>query len=180
MGTRLQYVQRHGKGFRGWYMANGRQQRGPTFPTEEEAHRWALERRENGPEQPGGELTLGGGMDLVRRSIERKRRRDGTLRWYEGQFRILARAWDLSIPLAKLDKRQVDWFIERRAAHEDPDTGQRLTASTIRANLRALGRICMFESGTSTSRAASCGLCTGSADLASCPYPMEWWSCSSD
>ncbi len=39
LGTRLAYVQRHGSGFRGWYMENGRQRRGPTFPTQDQAHR---------------------------------------------------------------------------------------------------------------------------------------------
>jgi integrase len=54
---------------------------------------------------------------------------------------VLERAWDLSIPLAKLDRRQVQWFVERRAQHTNPKKGERLTRSTIRAHLRALGRI---------------------------------------
>jgi len=139
--TTLPYVKRHGSGVRGWYMENGRQRRGPTFPTEEQAHRWAVEMRENAERHALGQLTLGDGMDLVRKSIDRKRRRDGTLQWYEGQFRVLGRAWDLAMPLSKLDRRQVQWFIERREQHTNPRTGEPVTGSTIRAHLRALGRI---------------------------------------
>jgi hypothetical protein len=57
--TTLPYVKRHGAGFRGWCMENGRQRRGPTFPTEEQAHRWAVDMRENAERHALGQLTLG-------------------------------------------------------------------------------------------------------------------------
>ena len=123
-GAKLAYVQRHGNGFRGWYMEHGRQRRGPTLPTEEDAHRWAVTMRERSERDRNGKLTLGDGMDLVRADVKLTGRRDGTLRWYEGQFRVLARAWDLAMPLSKLDRRQVAWFVERRTLHTDPATGK--------------------------------------------------------
>lgn len=132
--TTLPYVKRHGAGFRGWCMENGRQRRGPTFPTEEQAHRWAVDMRENAERHALGQLTLGDGLDLVRKSLATRKRREGTAEWYEGQFRVLERAWDATMPLAKLDRRQVQWFIERR-------TGHGVSGSTIRAHLRALGRV---------------------------------------
>jgi len=140
-GTKLAYVQRHGDGFRGWYMEHGRQRRGPTVSTEQGAHEWAVAMRASAERGKIGNLTLGDGMNLVRADVKLTGRRDGTLRWYEGQFRVLGRAWDLAMPLSQLDRRQVAWFVERRAQHVDRETGKRVSGSTIRMHLRALGRI---------------------------------------
>ncbi len=145
-GTTLPYVQRHGNGFRGWYSDGKRLRRGPLVSTEAQAHEWAVERRkevERGLGRRGGQepLTLGEGMDLVRRYFATKRRRDGTVRMFEGQCQVLARAWDLSMPLAKLDRRQVQWFVERRSEHTNPRTGEPISGSTIGKHLTALGRI---------------------------------------
>lgn len=134
LGTKLAFVQKHGNGFRGWYMENGRQRRGPTVATQEEAHRWAVEAREAASAERRHEITLGEAMDLVLREVSMMRRREGTRHWYEVQFKVLKRAWEESIPLAKLDRRQVEWFIERR-------TAKGVSASTIRHQLRALGRL---------------------------------------
>jgi len=140
-GTKLAYVQRHGNGFRGWYIENGRQRRGPTMPTEEEAHRWSLRMREEVERRGKGQLTLQEGMDLVLREVELTGRREGTRRRYVEQFKLLARAWDPSIPLAKIDKREVEWFIERRSKHINPATGKPISATTVRHNLQGLNRI---------------------------------------
>ena len=139
--TKLAYVQRHGNGFRGWYMENGRQRRGPTLPTEEEAHRWALRMREEVERRGAGQLTLQEGMDLVLREVELTQRREGTRRRYEEQFKLFKRAWDPNIPLAKIDRREVEWFIQRRAKHLNPATGKPISATTIRHNLQGLNRI---------------------------------------
>lgn len=127
------YVRRSRDKYQGWWMEDGiRYYSSPVF-TAEEAHEIALSRRRS-IKRPTGRLTLEHGMDIVRVDLRRTEARQQTLDWYEKKFGTLLRAWEPTMILDEFTRAEVEWFIERRQAHD-------IGASTIHADIRALSRI---------------------------------------
>ncbi|MEM7204911.1 MAG: site-specific integrase [Planctomycetota bacterium] len=127
------YVQAFRQGFRGWWMEAGVRRYTRVFDTPEEAHQLASRKRED-LKQPRGRLTLGGAVELVRADLRFTGATEGTVRWYEHQFKVFDNHWDARSRLGEFNVAEVEWFIEKRLAAG-------VSPNTVLHHLRALGRI---------------------------------------
>lgn len=131
------YVQavrnKHNTRYRGWYTVDGRRIFTPTCATPDEAYELAKVGRDESVKvrRKGSVPSLEEAMDLVREDA-RARLTAGSLRWYEDHFAALLRTWNEDTPLHEITPTALeDWIRERR---------RKVTARTVNADLRALGR----------------------------------------
>lgn len=106
---------------------------GPWVDSEEQAHEQGKLEREV-LKRPGKTITLGAAMELVRRNLELTGRAMGSLDWYEGQFRVIAKHWGLESRLDKFTADEIEAFIRKRQADG-------VTNGTIKGHKRAINRL---------------------------------------
>lgn len=125
--------QRYGDGWRCRFTDSAGVRRWtPTQPTAADALRVATEQRAI---RRGGalDLTLAQAAQLMRADLEANGRSAGTVRWFEGQMRVLLRFWSPDVPLRLLDRAELQRFADARL--------REVGAATVRHHLIALGRL---------------------------------------
>jgi len=111
--TKLAYVRRYGSAFRGWYVENGKRRSGPFMPTEEEAHHWAMRKREQVQRRAQEGLA-----DVLREVEPGQRTNEGRRRFFDpARSRNRTARPMRSIPLGELgsdEQRRTRWVLQRR------------------------------------------------------------------
>lgn len=117
--------------------ADGRRKWTRTHATKKEAQREAGtlgEPHANRQTRPRGpNLTLGDAIALGRDDLAKTGRPAGTLRWFEGQVRVLRARWRDDLPLRLLTVAGIQAFVDHRLAS--------VSAATVRHHLRCLKRL---------------------------------------
>lgn len=134
-GQRVEYrfIQRTRKGWRGWYTVAGERHFCRVRATQKEAHEDALRERSLTAPMPSKGRTLERAFDLITRDLKTAGRRPDTEAWYRCQFAAITKAWPAKTSLRRIDRRQVQDFIDGRLIDG-------VSGSTIRHHLRALSR----------------------------------------
>jgi integrase len=141
----LPYVERHGSGFRGWWIDQaGVRKRGPTRPTAQIAYDDATRARRR-VAAPGPVLTIGGACELVLREAETRQRSAGTLEWYDCQRIAVLRYFRAEDPLDALTVAELQAFIAQRLAGTGDGVGgwkiRPVSSATVDHHLRFLRRL---------------------------------------
>lgn len=93
---------------------------------------------------PSSALTLGEAIALGRQDLQERGRSPGTLRWFEGQARVVLRAWRPEMPFSLLTVEELQAFADARLAGKAfgalPE-GAPALPQTVRHHLRFLGRL---------------------------------------
>ncbi len=99
-------------------MIDGVRRRRAGFRTPEDAAEWleSLRQHKQSLFRVDGLLTLGQALEAKRRHLLDTRRSPETVRFYEEQFRVLARFFDLRAPLLNLRRKDVEEFVRRRSS----------------------------------------------------------------
>lgn len=135
----LPWIERHGSGFRGWWIApSGARHRGPTRATAEEAYDDAARARKR-PPRSGQALTIGGACDVLDADVEKRERAAGTVTWYRNQRRILLRYYRAEAPLESLTAAELQSWLDVRS--RQLYRGRPINPNTLRHHLRYLRRL---------------------------------------